>query len=357
MTGKTLTLSMPNFASRSVLMLLAAMHWLLLAGFLLSLASAGKAWSAGVSACSGADLVAQLAAENPAALDEIKRQADVIENGKSVFWKISMPGKPDSWLLGTMHSPDPRIARLEPKVADALAASSKVLIENTDALDPAKMQAAVLRLKHLAFLPPGKSIETLVAQDALPPLKEQAASHSIPWPVANRMQPWMLAAAIAQPSCEAASAGQPVLDKLVATTALSSGKSLEGLETVDDQFNAVAALPQAFHVNALADLVALGDLADDVMETTKLLYLQGDIAMILPLARHFSPKAYDGEGYADFQDRLITRRNIGMAERAQAHLAEGGVFIAVGAMHLPGEQGLVALLRKAGYTLESVAQQ
>jgi uncharacterized protein YbaP (TraB family) len=43
-----------------------------------------------------------------------------------------------------------------------------------------------------------------------------------------------------------------------------------------------------------------------------------------------------------------------MRDKAVEALAEGGVLIAVGALHLPGKQGLVALFREAGYTLTPV---
>ena len=44
-----------------------------------------------------------------------------------------------------------------------------------------------------------------------------------------------------------------------------------------------------------------------------------------------------------------------MAERAAPILAGGNVFIAVGALHLPGNEGLIELLRKQGFTLTAVA--
>ena len=50
----------------------------------------------------------------------------------------------------------------------------------------------------------------------------------------------------------------------------------------------------------------------------------------------------------------MATRNLGMRESAVAHLSEGGAFIAVGALHLPGRHGLVALLREAGYTVTPV---
>ena len=74
------------------------------------------------------------------------------------------------------------------------------------------------------------------------------------------MQPWMVAAAISIPVCEIAAknAGAPVLDGLLARMAQEKGKQLVGLETVAEQFAAVAAIPHEFHVNALNETLTLG---------------------------------------------------------------------------------------------------
>jgi uncharacterized protein len=51
---------------------------------------------------------------------------------------------------------------------------------------------------------------------------------------------------------------------------------------------------------------------------------------------------------------MLGTRNLGMRDKALPLLAEGGAFIGVGALHLPGRQGLVALFREAGYTVTAV---
>jgi hypothetical protein len=43
-----------------------------------------------------------------------------------------------------------------------------------------------------------------------------------------------------------------------------------------------------------------------------------------------------------------------MAAKARPFLDQGSVFIAVGAMHLPGKEGLVEVLRQHGYRVEPV---
>ena len=57
----------------------------------------------------------------------------------------------------------------------------------------------------------------------------------------------------------------------------------------------------------------------------------------------------------DYYDQMLTRRNLGMRDKAVQWLEAGDkVFFAVGAAHLVDEGGLVELLREAGYTVEQV---
>ena len=60
------------------------------------------------------------------------------------------------------------------------------------------------------------------------------------------------------------------------------------------------------------------------------------------------------DAFAGFQEKLLTDRNIKMRATAEPLLEQGRVFIAIGALHLPGKQGLVALLREAGYTVTPI---
>ena len=55
-----------------------------------------------------------------------------------------------------------------------------------------------------------------------------------------------------------------------------------------------------------------------------------------------------------FTSEVVVNRNRRMLERIQPRLREGNAFIAVGALHLPGKDGLLTLLRNKGYRVSPV---
>jgi uncharacterized protein YbaP (TraB family) len=117
----------------------------------------------------------------------------------------------------------------------------------------------------------------------------------------------------------------------------------------------MASLPMDFHMKGLVDTLKLGERMNDVIETMIVLYTQGETGMFWPLFRAVLPsEAGDDSGYAAFEEAMVTARNKAMATNAEPILAAGNAFVAVGALHLPGDKGLITLLRNAGYTVTAV---
>ncbi len=97
------------------------------------------------------------------------------------------------------------------------------------------------------------------------------------------------------------------------------------------------------------------DRIDDLIETMVQLYLQRQLGAIWPLQLVLSEKVgVSAKVFESAEQSLLTTRNLGMRDKALEYLADGSTFMAVGALHLPGRQGLVALLREAGYALTAV---
>ena len=341
-------------AASFALKLLAALNLIFLAAFVATLIFSVSQARAEEAACAGEDMMAKMQRDDPAAVAAIRAEAAGVENGKGVLWRIDREGVAPSYLFGTMHMSDPRVVALDARARAAFDASSTVVIETTEVLDQAKMMAAMLANPELTMFTDGTTLISLVPEAERAQFEAALAARGIPPASVAKMKPWVIAAMVALPACEAArkAAGAPVLDVRLAGDAQAAGKALGGLETIADQLGAMASLPIEFHIRGLIDTLKLGDRVDDVVETMIVLYLEEETGMFWPFFRAALPGAGGGDaGFSAFEEAMVTARNRTMAERAMPFIDAGGAFVAVGALHLPGPEGLVALLREKGYRI------
>jgi len=335
-----------------------ALPVLLLIALVCALLFGSRPANAAPVACQGVSLVESLKSEHPDRYAEAVREGEAVANGHGRLWRIEKPGLAPSYLYGTMHVTDPRVTELPAPARDAFEASDTVVIETIDILDPQKAQLALLGKPELTMFTDGSTLSSHLDKQDLDLVKAELDRRGIPLPLVSRMKPWMIAGMVALPDCETLNkqAGVAFLDQKIAETAKAEGKTLKGLESIGEQLEAMDSLPIEFHLKGLVETIKLGDLMPDIMATMTDLYLKGDIAMIMPVITAASPEGLDeeAEGYAEFENRIIRMRNHVMAERAAPILADGAAFIAIGALHLPGDEGLVALLRKTGYDVTRV---
>ena len=349
---------MANRITETIMIAIGLLKLILLGGFLISLSTASASFAAeDPLVCHGENLIEKLRVEQPEKYATLIIEANAVMNASSIFWKIEKQGIAPSYLLGTMHVSDPRVTKLSTAANKALNNAKTVIVENIESLDPKKAAAAMVRLRHLTFLKQGDSLGSRLSDDLKTKLKTAITARGIPFQIADKMQPWLVTTLVALPICEllAKRSGKKILDHLVAKHALDEGKNLIGLETTEEQFTAIANLPDSFHFSALKETLIKGSKqTEDVIATMKEIYISGNIGMLMPLLKAISPEAYSGEGTAAFQEALINKRNHVMAERAKSALEKGNAFMAVGALHLPGETGLINLLRKQGFKITAV---
>ncbi|MFN3546271.1 MAG: TraB/GumN family protein [Mesorhizobium sp.] len=341
----------PHDLSGFALRLLAAVNVLFSLGFLATLLLVSQA-RAEAPACAGQDLLAQIEAEEPETHARLRAEAAAVPNGESLLWTVKKSGVEPSFLFGTMHLTDPRVTELTDAARAAYDSAGTVVIETTDVIDQARMMAAMIERPDLMMYTDGATLTS-----ALPPEKAKAieaglSARGIPPASVSKMKPWMLAGVLSMPACENArkAAGMPILDVKLAKDAQAQGKTVAGLESMIDQLDAMASLPLDFHIDGLIATLELGDRIDDVFETMIVLYAREDVGMIWPLFRKVLPEDEVG-AYEAFERIIIDARNVTMRDNAIPILDAGNAFIAVGALHLPGERGLVELLRAAGYTV------
>lgn len=348
----------PEGIADRALALLAALPLLLVLALLLALFQAAPARAEDDPACGGKDLLAALKASNPAEYARLRAEGDKIKNSGIRFWKLEKAGQAPNWLLGTMHLSDPRVTDLPAEAKAAFDAASVVVLESDEILDQQKAAAKLMARPDLMYFAGKQSIADYLEPEERKLLEEGFLKRGMPFAAISRMKPWILTSMVALPTCELSrkAQGVPFLDMKLAKDGLAAGKEVKGVETLAEQMDIIASLPMSFHVKSLVGTVKYPQYTADMMETTLQLYLQGNIGMVFPAGAYFAPEK-DVEDFKDmalFEEKLITMRNHTMADRGEPILAGGNVFMAVGALHLVGDEGLVELLRQKGYTATAV---
>lgn len=142
------------------------------------------------------------------------------------------------------------------------------------------------------------------------------------------------------------------LDVWFQIQANAAGKQVIGLESVDDQLYAI------FKSTSIRDQAALllcvlrnPEKTSNEVRQLDSLYRKADFA---GLADMWNPRTTDCPISEEYQKALVDYRNNNWMKRLPSLMSEKSSFIAVGAMHLVGETGLIQSLRRLGYTVEAV---
>lgn len=303
--------------------------------------------------CGGKDMIAELATSDPKAHQRILDDAAKIENGEALLWKIEKSGVPPSYLFGTIHMADTRVTALPEKVRAALSASKTIAVEIADMSDQG-MMAAMTKTPELLAYSDGTTLPSQLTPDEFEKVQKLATKVGMPAEATTVLRPWLISMLLALSDCNRAQldAGKKALDTLIENDAKAAGARIVGLETAESQLAAMASIPNDKQVLILKAGLAYADRTDDMIETLVQLYLSRKIAATMPFQLVLAEKiGIAASAYDEFIKILVTDRNAKMRDGAKPLLDEGGAFIAVGSLHLPGKDGLVALLRDAGYTV------
>ena len=306
--------------------------------------------------CHGDNVLDMLAEERPDAFARITAKAAATPNAQALLWKIEKDGVAPSYLLGTMHVTDERITELPAETQTLLDQAKTLAVEIKD-LTPANAAAAMSKLGPLLVVTPETRFDDLLTAEEKQQLIEGLAKAGVPEVAAMNLQPWLTATLLSVSACEAAreSAGLPPLDMKIEASAEAKGIPVVGLETVEEQFRSMAGIARDAQIANLKLALKWRNQVEDFNETLISVYLQRRIAEMFPLIEELiGDPALARLALDDFQTRLIKERNVRMRDRMLPLLGKGGAFVAVGALHLIDRDGLVELLRTAGYKLRPV---
>jgi len=262
---------------------------------------------------------------------------------QGILWRIEGAAAQPSYLLGTIHSDDARVTALPAPIAQRFQQADSFSGE-IDMDLPSLMQAS-----QATLLNEGESLQQLLDPALYQQTVKLLAPYGMPELMVQRMKPWAAAATLSLPRPQTGL----FLDMLLYTQAAAQGKRVYGLETVSEQVGAMEAMPRDLQIAMLRDAIAQRDQLDHIIEQLITAYLQRDLRKLEAIS-DMAMQQGDARVAQLFNSEVVVNRNRRMLERMQPRLREGNAFIAVGALHLPGEEGLLTQLRNRGYRVSPV---
>ena len=303
--------------------------------------------------CAGRNLIAALPPAERAAL---QAAADAVPYAKGNLWHATK-GPMHVTLIGTYHMDDPRHAATLAAITPDLTAAKALLVE-AGPQEEAAMQAD-LAANPARLINDGATLpETLTLADWTR-LSAALTERGIPPFLAAKLQPWYVATLLAVPTCQfGAMATVQGLDHRLITFATAHGLPVMALEPYDTVFALLDAVSATDQTDMLIETLATtGPMEQDMLITLADSYFAGDHRLFWEFSRH---QALDLPGadsariarqFALVEDLLMTRRNRAWLPVIEAQAAKGQLVVAFGALHLPGETGVLNLLSQNGWRI------
>lgn len=272
-----------------------------------------------------------------------------LRHGEGRLWRIERSDIQPSHIMGTMHVTDPRVRDLPAPILQAFEASEQAAFELL--MTPEERQAAAQL--GSCDCSPAKPLSRLLDRETFKRAVELAGRYGIPEKAVDRMAPGALAFLFQTPPDEMRrrADGDLFLDLYLIQWAYDLGKRVVALEKLEEQFAAFEAAPETDQADILREVIDQLEEEPDAHEQLIEDYLAGDMTRVF---REMEEDLENDPGARAFKEAILDARNRTMVKRMIPLLQRGRAFVAVGAAHLPGEEGMLALLEEQGYRVTRV---
>lgn len=260
---------------------------------------------------------------------------------RGLLWRFVRPGVAPSYVFGTIHLADPRVLDIPEPVTRALSRSRHYFMENRLAA-PEKA-----RFFEAAQFEDGRRLEPLVGAEAFGKLAAHLRQKRIPVQVIDRMKPW---AALANLTVTPEDYEGETLDQKLLALGRSLKLSIDALEGIEEQISVFEGIPMETQVALLKHALEHRDNLAALIEPTIQAWLKRDLAALDAVNEHVGARYPEmADHYRVLYRRVVRNRSIVMAHRLYMPLRRGRAFIAIGANHLYGDEGVLRLIEKQGY--------
>jgi len=264
---------------------------------------------------------------------------------RGLLWRVTKPGVAASHVYGTIHVADPRLAELPRPVRRAFDGARSLMLEFL--ADPYSRE----RFLEAAMFLDQQTLEQKIGREDFERVVERLRTIGLAREFVNKLKPWGVLLNLRNPQ---GAQGSP-LDSQLLELAHERRLPLHQIEGVEEQIFTFDEFPMESQVALLKHSLAHGDELISLSDRTLDAYLERDLSAIWRLREEFvAHHPQIAAHQAVMTKRVVFDRSVVMAFRMQRQLRRGHAFVALGALHLYGEKGVLALLEEDGYRASRV---
>ncbi|MFK3870735.1 MULTISPECIES: TraB/GumN family protein [Pseudoalteromonas] len=261
------------------------------------------------------------------------------------LWQIEKNGV-KSYLFGTVHVGDATMKGLPKKVTDALDASDQVIVEvDVSAISPMEMQR---RSMPFMMLKNGNTLQSELSEQNYKKLQQYFSNKSIDIAMFNNLAPWAVMVTMLQMEFQNIGfSDQYGIDKQVLAYTKANNIPVGELETLEYQmemFNNLSLLSNEMIEETFEQLADVETYFITLVNAWK----NGDMAT---LTKYYN-ESFDDSNYGEISEQvMLIERNNNWIKELTPRIGKEKLFIAVGALHLPEQHGLLKQFKDQGFTV------
>ena len=266
----------------------------------------------------------------------------------TLLWRISGNGlKQPSYLFGTIHLLCSDDVQLSDSLKAAIKGSDRVYLE-LDMDNLIELISVVNKMKMNG----DTTLADLLTDEEYKKVKAFFSNQRslIPFSMLETYKPMLAASTLMQSAidCENAIA----MEQLIMQEAKRENKRIKGLETMAFQISIFDSIPYQVQAKQLVKYVDdFGKKDDTSFEELTKAYKDQELSKLEKLTLQ------EDSGMERFTEIMLYNRNEDWVKKLEKLMTEQALVVAVGAGHLPGNRGVINLLRKAGYKVEPVKNE
>ena len=284
----------------------------------------------------------------PSAGQTLIKKTIQVEQQKSLLWKIEGKDlKAPSYLFGTIHLIPRSKFLFNNSMNQALSNSENVVFEiDMNVMNDFTQMFGILSKIRM---PDGVTIKDLLSPEDYKLFTDKFAEQGLPTAFLEGIKPMFLSAM----GGDAGMGGDGDMvsyEVELSEKAKEQGKKIGGLETIDEQLAVIDSISLKDQAAMLVESLKSTDASSGYDEMVKR-YLEQDVEGLNTYIND-SPEAKD----KDMMNSLLSTRNKKWIPAMEKTMVENPTFFAVGAGHLGGKEGVINLLREAGYKVSAVVE-